>query len=66
MLRNGEAAASREERAQRGRGENEVVKNELFIKMDCKNEAIKVHLMIMIIIYVWSYKLMTYIGSEER
>jgi len=51
MMRNGEAAASREERAQRGRGENEVAKNELFIKMDCKNEAIKVHLMIMIIIY---------------
>ncbi|TWK91785.1 hypothetical protein CHCC20333_1375 [Bacillus paralicheniformis] len=51
MLRNGEAAESREEQAQRGRGENEVAKNELFIKMDCKNEAIKVHLMIMIIIY---------------
>lgn len=52
MLRNRGAAASREERAERGRGKIEVAKNELFIKMDCQNEAIKVHLMIMIIIYV--------------
>jgi len=52
MLRNRGAAASREERAKRGEAKLKWAKNELFIKMDCKNEAIKVHLMIMIIIYV--------------